>query len=83
MDGEEKPQALTLTNTLIVVGNEAHGLPKKWQQECNTCIKLPMPGNAESLNASVAGSLAVYIAYLNDTTTYQAKYHIAQKDYLN
>lgn len=50
---------------LLVVGNEAHGLPAEWQQQCDELITLPMPGNTESLNAAVAGSIALYMLALN------------------
>lgn len=51
-------------NSLLVIGNEARGLPDTWLNECSTKITLPMPGGTESLNAAVAGSIAVYIAYV-------------------
>lgn len=50
------------TESLVVIGNEAHGLPQAWQNECDYLITLPMPGNIESLNASIAGSIALYLA---------------------
>ena len=50
---------------LLVVGNEAHGLPAEWQHQCDELITLPMPGNTESLNAAVAGSIALYMLALN------------------
>lgn len=46
---------------LLVVGNEAHGLPHEWQELCDEKITLPMPGGTESLNAAVAGSIALYM----------------------
>jgi TrmH family RNA methyltransferase len=46
---------------LLIVGNEAHGLPEEWQTDCNEQITLPMPGGTESLNAAVAGSIALYM----------------------
>ena len=50
-------------HALIVVGNEAHGLPKEWAHNCDDLITLPMPGGTESLNAGVAGSIAAYLAF--------------------
>jgi len=50
--------------SLLVVGNEAHGLPIEWQKQCDYLATLPMPGNIESLNAAVAGSIALYLAYV-------------------
>ena len=48
-------------NSLIVIGNEANGLPRNWSATCNQQITLPMPGHTESLNAAVAGSIALYL----------------------
>lgn len=48
---------------LFVVGGEAEGIPETWINECDHRITLPMPGNAESLNAAVAGSLALALGY--------------------
>lgn len=51
-------------NSLIIVGNEANGIPEKWQEQCDQKITLKMPGSgAESLNAAVAGSIALYCMY--------------------
>jgi len=63
----ENGSSITRVNSsesLIVVGNEAHGLPLEWQKECDYLVTLPMPGNTESLNASIAGSIALYLAYV-------------------
>jgi len=48
-------------NRLLVVGNEAHGIPAKWLKDCEELLTLPMPGKTESLNAAVAGSIALYL----------------------
>lgn len=50
-------------NALLVVGNEAQGIPSDWLTSCDTFITLPMPGNTESLNAGVAGSIAAYLIW--------------------
>lgn len=49
-------------NTLLIVGNEAHGIPTPWLKECDYLITLPMPGKIESLNAAIAGSIALYLS---------------------
>lgn len=54
------PEKIT-KNSLLVVGNEAHGLPAEWANSCDQKITLPMTGNTESLNAGVAGSIALYL----------------------
>lgn len=61
VSGGASPETLTADNQLLVVGNEARGLPNSWQQDCDQLITIPMPGNVESLNAAVAGSIALYL----------------------
>jgi 23S rRNA (guanosine2251-2'-O)-methyltransferase len=34
------------------------------RSKCDIVLKLPMRGRIESLNAAVAGSVALYLAYL-------------------
>ncbi len=48
-------------NLLFVVGNEAHGLPQAWVDQCDVRITIPMRGAAESLNAAIAGSIALAV----------------------
>ena len=43
----------------LVVGHERHGLGR-WEAVCAHRAGIPMPGDAESLNAGVAGSIALY-----------------------
>ncbi|NLY44679.1 MAG: RNA methyltransferase [Tissierella sp.] len=45
---------------LCVIGNEANGVNPKILDMADRCIKIPMPGNAESLNAGVAASIIMY-----------------------
>ncbi len=61
--GGKAPQEVPLRKSLLVIGNEAHGLPTVWQKECTYNMTIPMPGNTESLNAAIAGSIALYIGY--------------------
>lgn len=46
----------------FVVGSEGHGLPESIITTCDERCTLSMPGSAESFNAAVAGSLALYIS---------------------
>jgi TrmH family RNA methyltransferase len=46
---------------LLVIGNEAHGIDPAWVAECEQRVTLPMRSDVESLNAGVAGSLALYL----------------------
>jgi TrmH family RNA methyltransferase len=50
----------------LVVGNERHGLGE-WAAACDRLVEIPMRGGAESLNAAVAGSIALYEASRNRT----------------
>jgi len=46
--------------TAVVVGNEAHGVSKEVADMAQIRTLIPMYGNSESLNASVAGSVVMY-----------------------
>lgn len=61
-DGK-KPELVKQEKTLLVIGSEAHGIPKDWLAQCHEHITLHMPGNIESLNATVAASIALYLLF--------------------
>ena len=44
----------------VVVGSEGRGLRRLVRERCDITIHLPMTGPTESLNAAVAGSIALY-----------------------
>lgn len=46
----------------LVVGNEGKGISRLVREHCDLLIKLPMQGSINSLNAAVAGSIALYEA---------------------
>jgi 23S rRNA (guanosine2251-2'-O)-methyltransferase len=48
----------------LVVGSEGEGLRELTRKKCDIVLQLPMRGQIESLNAAVAGSVALYLAYL-------------------
>jgi len=48
----------------LVVGSEGEGLHELTRRKCDIVLKLPMKGQIESLNAAVAGSVALYLAYM-------------------
>jgi 23S rRNA (guanosine2251-2'-O)-methyltransferase len=52
----------------LVVGSEGEGLRELTRKKCDIVLKLPMRGEIESLNAAVAGSVALYLAYLARTS---------------
>ncbi len=46
--------------TLIVLGNEAEGLPKSVQQACKTRLRIDMSPDTDSLNVSVAAGIVLH-----------------------
>ena len=46
----------------LVVGNEGKGISRLVREHCDLLMKLPMHGYINSLNAAVAGSIALYEA---------------------
>lgn len=64
--GEARAASRHLKGALaLVVGSEGEGLHDLVRKKCDIILKLPMKGKIESLNAAVAGSVALYLAYLN------------------
>ena len=47
-------------NTCIIIGNEARGMTDRAADMADTLYKIPMPGQAESLNAGVAAGIVIY-----------------------
>jgi 23S rRNA (guanosine2251-2'-O)-methyltransferase len=64
--GEEiEPGSRHLKGALgLVVGSEGEGIRQLVRSKCDIVLKLPMRGKIESLNAAVAGSVALYLAHL-------------------
>lgn len=48
----------------LVVGNEGEGMRQLVRETCDFLLALPMKGKIESLNAAVAGSIAIYLTLL-------------------
>jgi len=46
--------------TFLLVGNEAQGLPREYEEQCDTLVKIPMMGKADSLNAAIATAVIAY-----------------------
>jgi 23S rRNA (guanosine2251-2'-O)-methyltransferase len=60
-----RPSEVRLTGGLaLVVGSEGEGIRPLVKSKCDFLLRLPMQGRVESLNAAVAGSVALYLAYL-------------------
>ena len=47
----------------LVVGSEGEGMRQLIQRSCDVLLRLPMRGRVESLNAAVAGSVALYLVW--------------------
>ena len=61
----ESPDKVRLDGAIgLVVGSEGEGMRPLTAKSCDILMKLPMKGQIESLNAAVAGSVALYLAYL-------------------
>lgn len=57
------PQEINLGGGIgLVIGNEAQGLRRLVREKCDLLMRLPMQGQIDSLNAAVAGSIALYLA---------------------
>jgi TrmH family RNA methyltransferase len=44
----------------LLIGNEQHGLPADYESECDTLVKIPMAGRADSLNAAMATAVMAF-----------------------
>lgn len=58
LDRVDWPDALGL-----VVGSEGRGLRRLTRDRCDLLVRIPMQGRITSLNAAVAGSIALYAAW--------------------
>lgn len=60
----KRPDRVPLDGPLaLVVGSEGRGLRSLVRESCDILLHLPMRGEIASLNASVAGSVALYLAW--------------------
>lgn len=58
-----KPSEIRLDGPLgLVVGSEGQGMRQLVRKSCDLLLQLPMRGKIESLNAAVAGSIALFLA---------------------
>jgi len=57
----------------LAVGSEGEGLHDLTRKKCDVLLQLPMRGSIQSLNASVAGSVGLYLAYLARQKVLQQK----------
>jgi 23S rRNA (guanosine2251-2'-O)-methyltransferase len=59
-EAQRYDQADLLGPLALVVGSEGSGLRRLVREKCDFLVRLPMRGRVASLNASVAGSVALY-----------------------
>lgn len=58
------PDQIDLTGPMaLVVGSEAEGMRRLVRASCDFLLRLPMRGRIDSLNAAVAGSVALYLVW--------------------
>jgi 23S rRNA (guanosine2251-2'-O)-methyltransferase len=58
------PDSVRLDGAIaLVVGNEGQGMRLLVRNSCDLLMRLPMRGKIDSLNAAVAGSIALYLAW--------------------
>lgn len=65
LDGSQEahtPEEVRLDGSIaLVVGSEGRGMRRLVRESCDVCLRLPMRGKIESLNAAVAGSVVLYL----------------------
>jgi 23S rRNA (guanosine2251-2'-O)-methyltransferase len=60
MDGEHWCRTDLTGGVVLVVGSEGHGISRLVREQCDFILSLPMRGNINSLNASVACGIIAY-----------------------
>ena len=62
LKGNEDFRRTYKSPTLLVMGSERRGLSEGLAAACNSLVRIPMPGGAESLNVATATALMLYEA---------------------
>ena len=60
MSGTDYKKVNYSDKVVLVIGNEGHGLSNIVRKSCDEIVSLPMKGNINSLNASVATGILIY-----------------------
>ena len=60
MDGETAYCADLTGPAALVIGSEGHGISRLTKEKCDVILSLPMHGQVNSLNASVAAGVLMY-----------------------
>lgn len=58
--GVPLPELQVDRDVVLVLGAEREGLPSEVLERCDAKASIPQPGEAESLNVAMAGSIALY-----------------------
>lgn len=65
LSGKDIREVTYADRSAFVIGNESKGISKETLSMCDELIKIPMAGSVESLNASVAAGLLMYLSNLS------------------
>jgi len=58
----QTPHQINLTGGIgLVIGSESQGLRRLVREKCDLLMQIPMQGHIDSLNAAVAGSIALFL----------------------
>ncbi|MGN0557420.1 MAG: 23S rRNA (guanosine(2251)-2'-O)-methyltransferase RlmB [Acutalibacteraceae bacterium] len=60
MDGECVYDVDMSGKTALIIGSEGHGISRIVREKCDVIVSIPMFGNINSLNASVAAGILIY-----------------------
>lgn len=60
MNGKDYKNVDYSDKVALVIGNEGHGISSIVRKSCDEIVSLPMKGNINSLNASVASGVLIY-----------------------
>lgn len=55
-----KKDCVTPEKLVLVLGNEVLGVSPELREQCDRCVEIPMHGEKQSLNVSVAAGIAMY-----------------------
>jgi len=59
-DGRAPEEITSDTPIALLIGSESHGLAPETVERCDMQTTIPMSGKTESMNAAIAGSIAMY-----------------------